>query len=111
MFMIGSAAIWGKRVAPGAAPKIVGLSIFGAPLQQSRVARRLPGQQTVSMVGSGTGMKLYRINKLTRPGGALVKKKHILAASDRKALEEARDSEDCPVCDVLRDGNKVGEVY
>jgi hypothetical protein len=56
-------------------------------------------------------MKLYRINKLTRPGGALVKKKHILAESDRKAVEEARDSDDCPVCDVLRDDNKVGEVY
>jgi hypothetical protein len=26
-------------------------------------------------------------------------------------VEEARDSDDCPVCDVLRDGNKIGEVY
>ena len=56
-------------------------------------------------------MKLYRIDKLTKPGGSIVKKKHVLATSDRQAVDEARDSDDCPVCDVLRDGNKVGEIY
>lgn len=56
-------------------------------------------------------MKLYRIDKLTKPGGAVIKKKHVLAASDRQAVEDARGSEDCPVCDVLRDGSKVGEIY
>ena len=56
-------------------------------------------------------MKLYRIDKLTRPDGTLVKRKHVLAASDRQAVAEARDSDDCPVCDVLRDGKKVGEIY
>ncbi len=56
-------------------------------------------------------MKLYRINKLTRPGGAILKRKHVLAASDKQAVDDARVSEDCPVCDVLRDGNKVGEIY
>ena len=56
-------------------------------------------------------MKLYRIEKLTKPGGAIIKKKHVLAASDKQAVENASDSDDCPVCDVLRDGRKVGEVY
>ena len=56
-------------------------------------------------------MKLYRIEKLTKPGGAVVKKKHVLAVSDRQAVEVARESDDCPVCDVLRDGGKVGQVY
>ena len=56
-------------------------------------------------------MKLYRINKLTRPGGAIIKRKHILATSDDKAVQEARESDDCPVCDVLRDGTKIGEVH
>lgn len=56
-------------------------------------------------------MKLYRINKLTKPGGALIKKKHVLAASDRQAVQDATGSDDCPVCDVLRDGKKVGEIY
>ena len=55
-------------------------------------------------------MKLYRINKLTGPGGAVVKKKDILAASDRDAVQRAADSEDCPVCDVLKDGQTVGLV-
>lgn len=63
------------------------------------------------IVGEGEWMKLYRINKLTKPGGAVLKKKHVLADSDGKALEEARATDDCPVCDVLRDGKKVGEVY
>ena len=60
---------------------------------------------------SGTGIvKLYRINKLTGPGGAVVKKKDVLAASDRDAVQRAADSEDCPICDVLRDGQTVGSV-
>jgi hypothetical protein len=56
------------------------------------------------------GMKLYRVDKLARPGGMVVKKKHILANSDRHAVEQAEHSDDCPVCDVLRDGQKVGQV-
>ena len=60
---------------------------------------------------SGTRIvKLYRINKLTRPGGAVVKKKDVLAASDRDAVQRAADSEDCPICDVLRDGQTVGSI-
>ena len=55
-------------------------------------------------------MKLYRVNKLTKPGGMVIKKKHILATSDKQAVQDARESNDCPVCDVLRDGTKVGEI-
>ena len=55
-------------------------------------------------------MKLYRIDKLAKPGGIVLKKRHILANSDRLAVKEAQDSPDCPVCDVLRDGEKVGQV-
>jgi len=55
-------------------------------------------------------LKLYRINKLTRRGGTVVKKKDVLAASDREAVQRAADSEDCPICDVLRDGQTVGSV-
>ena len=55
-------------------------------------------------------MKLYRINKLSRQGGPVVKKKDILAASDRDAAQTAADSEDCPVCDVLKDGQTVGSI-
>lgn len=55
-------------------------------------------------------MKLYRINKLSAPGGTVLKKKDVLAASDREALSRANDSADCPVCEVLRDGRPVGMV-
>jgi hypothetical protein len=55
-------------------------------------------------------MRHYRINKVSRPGGAIVKKKDILAASDGQAIKEAADSDDCPVCDVYRDGEKVGSI-
>lgn len=61
-------------------------------------------------VAGEVGMKLYRVNKLARPGGVVVKKKHILANSDRHAVEQAERSEDCPICDVLRDGEKVGQI-
>jgi hypothetical protein len=55
-------------------------------------------------------MKHYRVNKLAKPGGDVVKKKDMLAASDQEAIRTAADSEDCPVCDVFRDGKKVGSI-
>jgi hypothetical protein len=55
-------------------------------------------------------MKLYRIDKLTKLGGMVMKRKHILADNDRQAVAEAEASSDCPICDVSRDGEKVGQV-
>lgn len=58
----------------------------------------------------GGVMKLYRVNKLAKPGGVIIKKKDILATSDKHAVDQAADSADCPICDVLRDGEKVGSI-
>lgn len=55
-------------------------------------------------------MKLYRVDKLTKRGGAVIKKKHILAPTDRQAVRQAEESDDCPICDVLRDGERVGQI-
>ena len=55
-------------------------------------------------------MKLYRINKVTKPGGAVIKKKDVLAASDREAVQRAAESSDCPICEVLKDGQQVGAI-
>ena len=55
-------------------------------------------------------MKHYRVNKLTKPGGAVIKKKDVLAASDAQAVQDAADSDDCPVCDVYRDGQRIGSI-
>ena len=55
-------------------------------------------------------MKLYRVDKLAKRAGIVVKRKHILAGSDQQAVKQAEDSEDCPICDVVRDGRLVGQV-
>lgn len=55
-------------------------------------------------------MKLYRINKVTEPGGTVLNKKDVLAASDGEALRRAEESEDCPTCDVLLNGQTVGSI-
>ena len=55
-------------------------------------------------------MRHYRINKVSRPGGVVLKKKDVLAASDREAVQKAAESEDCPVCDVLKDGHPIGSI-
>lgn len=55
-------------------------------------------------------MRLYRVNKLDKVGGGVVKKKDVLATSDRQAVQQAADSDDCPICDVLRDGERVGSI-
>ena len=55
-------------------------------------------------------MKHYRVNKVVKPNGAIVKSKDILATDDRQALARARADDDCPVCEVLHAGEKVGSV-
>jgi len=55
-------------------------------------------------------MKHYRVNKVTRPDGMVLKRKDILARDDAQAIARAEDDPDCPVCDVLHAGKKVGSV-
>ena len=55
-------------------------------------------------------MKLYRVNKLAGPDGPVVKKKDVLAANDEQAIRNAQESDDCPVCEVLSDGQKIGSI-
>ena len=84
----------------------------------SRIRRRLfdgggiEGVVAVIRRGAGSGKPcvVYRVNRLARAGGTIIKRMNILAASDRQAVKTAEQDLDCPVCDVLRDGEKVGEV-
>lgn len=55
-------------------------------------------------------MKLYRINKLTKLGGIILKKKDVLASSDGDAVKKAAEDPECPVCDVLKDGQHVASI-
>jgi hypothetical protein len=55
-------------------------------------------------------MRHYRVNKLAKPGGAVVKRKDILASGDREAVERAQADTDCPICDIWRDGQKIGSI-
>lgn len=55
-------------------------------------------------------MKHYRVNKLAKAGGAVVKQKDILAASDKQAVARAQSDDDCPICDVWHEGKKVGSI-
>jgi hypothetical protein len=55
-------------------------------------------------------VKHYRVNKVTKPDGEVLKRKDILAHDDRQALERAASDEDCPVCDVLHAGQKIGSI-
>jgi hypothetical protein len=72
---------------------------------------RLRGFLAIIKPTAGVGpMKHYRVNKLARPGGVVIKKKDILADDDRQAVKQAADSDDCPICDVLKDGERIGQV-
>lgn len=55
-------------------------------------------------------MRHYRVNKLAKVGGVVVKRKDILANNDPQAIARARADDDCPVCDILRDGEKIGSI-
>ena len=41
-------------------------------------------------------MKLYRVDKLAKPGGVVIKKKHILASSDQQAGKQAEAPQSAP---------------
>ena len=58
----------------------------------------------------GHRMKHYRVNKLAKRGGVIVKKKDMLAPSDKQAVEQARADEDCPICDVWQAGQKIASI-
>ncbi len=55
-------------------------------------------------------MKHYRVNKVAKPNGTVVKSKDILAADHRQAVARAEGDDDCPVCEVWHAGQKVGSV-
>jgi len=61
------------------------------------------------LLGDGR-VKHYRINKVAVPGGHPLKQQGVLARTDKEALQRAEDSVDCPVCEVLRDGQVAGIV-
>ena len=77
-----------------------------------------PLRSFAALVGCGAGtrpgrrqsVKLYRINKVAGPSGPVLKKKDVLAASDREAIRTAQESADCPICEVLRDGQPIGSI-
>lgn len=52
----------------------------------------------------------YRVNKLARPDGEVVKTKDVLAENDKEAVARARSDADCPVCEVWNAGKKVGSI-
>lgn len=55
-------------------------------------------------------MEHYRVNKLDKPGGELVKRKDTLANNDQQALAGAAADDDCPVCEVWHRGKKIGAI-
>jgi hypothetical protein len=55
-------------------------------------------------------MRHYRVNKLSERGGRVVKRKDILAADDAQAVARAEADPECPVCDVLRDGEPIAFI-
>lgn len=59
---------------------------------------------------SGGPVKHYRVNKLDKHGGEIVKRKDVLANNDTQALIDAAAHEDCPVCEVWHAGEKVGSI-
>lgn len=55
-------------------------------------------------------MTHYRVYKLDRSEGRIVKGKDVDAPSDSAALAHAKADEDCPVCEVWQGAKKVGSI-
>jgi hypothetical protein len=83
---------------------------FGRPAAADSSPLQLPCACATLAARREAGMRHYRVNKLARAGGEVVKRKDILADDDRQAVARARNDDDCPVCDVWRDGQRVGSI-
>jgi hypothetical protein len=110
-----SARIWTKRSIAATWQETVKIPLRAGPeagleLCRSAIDSRPRHEHARPASAPGGAMKLYRINKLSKIGGVVLKKKHVLAASDREAVQEAADSPDCPICEVLKDGQQVGSI-
>ena len=55
-------------------------------------------------------MDHYRVYKLDKPKGRIVKCKDMHATSDAQAMHQACEDPDCPTCEVWRGAKKVGEI-
>jgi hypothetical protein len=55
-------------------------------------------------------MRHYRINKLAKTGGIVIKRRDVLAGGDKQAIDTAARDPECPVCEVWRDGEKIGSI-
>jgi hypothetical protein len=55
-------------------------------------------------------MEHFRVNKLAKPGGRIVKSKDVLAPNAKQAVKDAEADADCPVCEVWQAGQKVGSI-
>jgi len=40
----------------------------------------------------------------------VIQKKDILASNDAKAFKSAKESGDCPICDVLSNGEQIATI-
>jgi len=60
--------------------------------------------------GLGVFMKHYRVNKVAKPNGTVLKRKDLLANDDKQALRAAAEDADCPTCEVFQAGEKVGSI-
>lgn len=52
----------------------------------------------------------YRVYKLDEATRRIVKGKSVEAASDKQALDAARQDPDCPVCEVWTGAREVGSI-
>ena len=90
------------------------MSVLAVDVGGTHVKILASGEKDSRKFDSGADMTAQQmvdgVNKLAKAGGAVIKKKHILAKSDGDAVQQALDSPDCPICDVLRDGEKVGSI-
>ncbi len=74
-------------------------------------SQRLPSQvPSCTLATQGAVMKHYRINKVASRGGAVLKKRDVLASDDRQAMQIAAADKDCPVCEVLHAGKQIGSI-
>ena len=71
---------------------------------------RSPDEGKRAACSRGAFVKHYRVNKLDRPNGEIVKRKDVLANDDKQALDTAAADADCPICDVWHAGEKIGSI-
>jgi hypothetical protein len=82
---------------------------WAAPKVPALIDWKFFDSSDMEKIGEGL-VEHYRVYKLDKPKGRIIKGKDMLASGDAEAIHKACADPDCPVCEIWRGAKKIGDI-